>query len=92
MTPPQTLVFDAEEEQAQLGWSSFWVDGCGPYHSVTVLPRTCLDLPGALGRDRGEGGQLFGFVVRNQFMLHLSEQDSIFFLPQSHHLFIYLGG
>lgn len=103
LMPSQTLVFNAEEEEALLGGVSFfgltggqgWVatahaPGCPP--SPTVLPRTCPDLPGALGRGGGEGGQFFGFLVRNQFTLHLSEQNSIFFFPRATiYLFIWGG-
>ena len=83
-------IFDAEEEQAQLGVLLFGMTG-GLLSSPLPLPfqpRTCPDLSGALGRGGGKGGQLFGFLVGNQFTLHLSEQNSIFCLPQSNHLFI----
>lgn len=78
------------------------VQGMGGYslHSLLPLPppptsHLAQDLPRltwSLRAVEGKEGQLFRFLVRNYFTLHLRERNSIFFFPKATIIYLFIGG
>lgn len=70
---------------------------CNPCCPCPPLPTSCFaqDLPRltwSLGAVEWKEDQLFRFLVRNYFPLHLCEQNSMFFFPKATIIYLFIGG